>query len=317
MKNKTTYIDAGVQDTGRPKERPSKTNWKLELLKKSLLILQFFTPRKVALMIWAQFTKPVAVRFKNNQLELMERAATGSMTYKGLEIITYRWGSNGPKILLSHGWNSKIADFRRMIDQLVAHGFVVEGVDMPAHGRSEGTRSALPEVRDILKAHWVKNGPYHAVVGYSFGGIAAGMVQSELPDQLQTKNLFILAAPPYVRYFFEDIVKKELHLSDKIYQIFCGLVEEVYGESVDYFDLRTKQNELKNTDIHLVYDEDDQTVPFDKGKEMRAVFPDSYWVHTKGIGHYRIIAQQEVIDYLLNVLSTHPKDHINVPEKTH
>ncbi len=293
-----TYIDAGFQETGRPKERPPKTNWKIELLKKGVGILQHVSPKTASELVWHQFTKPGRSRFTEVQEALAAKAKINKLTYLGHEIVCYRWGTNGPRILLSHGWNSKIVDFRRMIERLVAAGYVVEGIDMKAHGKSSGTHTALPEIRDILKNYYVKNGPYHALIGYSIGGLAAGIMLSEITRNIQPEKLFIFAAPSHTRYFFKEIIA-DLGYNEKVYLEMCDLVDVHYHQSVDYYDLRNKKDHLGDLDFHLIYDEDDETVPFSEGLALKSAFPNASFVHTKGLGHYKVISFREVIDYLI------------------
>ncbi|MFY0685604.1 MAG: alpha/beta hydrolase [Cyclobacteriaceae bacterium] len=301
VSHKTTFIDAGKIDQSRPLERAPKSNWKIELMKKGLGVLQYVSPRKTTEIVWHHFTKPGQPRFTDHQKAIMDKAKKGSFNYLGYDIATYRWGDNGPRILLSHGWNSKIADFRRMIEYLVDNGYCVEGIDMKAHGNSQGRHSALPEFRDLLKMYFMSNGPYHAVIGYSIGGMAAGIMLSELSKEFQPEKFFMIAAPSHIRYFFKDIIK-DLGYKKEIYQTMCGMVEERYHQSIDYFDLRDKQNKISNMDIHFIYDEDDTTVPMIRGKEMIEAYPEASFVQTKGMGHYKIIAHQEVIKYVNNNL---------------
>ncbi len=295
--DKTTFIDVGDIDMSRPANRPPKTNWKIELLKSGIKVLQHVSPKKVSEIVWSQFTRPGRPAFTDKQRALCEKAEKGTLSYLGYEITTYRWGTVGPRILLSHGWRSKIADFRSVIEDLVGQGYVVEGLDWKAHGNSEGRHTALPEMRDILKNYYVQNAPYHAVIGYSIGGLAAGITLSELSQELLPKKLFLISAPPYTRYFFKDIID-EVGLSDKVYQAFCDLVAKHYHENVDYFDLRTKADHFKQTEVHLIYDEKDATVSFEKGLTMKSVFEDAHFVHTKGLGHYKIISHAEIRAYL-------------------
>lgn len=301
MKEKIKLIDAGGQDMSRPKDRPPKTNWQVELLKKGLFTLQHISPRKTSEIIWHQFTKPGQAKFTPAQQSLIEKAEITHLSYLGHKVVHYRWGNKGPKVLFSHGWRSKTVDFRRMIEALVEQGFVVEGVDMKAHGQSEGKRTALPEFRDILKNHYVKNGPYHAVIGYSLGGLAAGLVLSEVTPAIHPKHMILIAAPPYVRYFFYDTIK-ELGYKKEVYEEMCELVEKNYKQKVDYFDLRDKSDFLNQIRCHLIYDENDATVPFKRGKEVNAVFTDASFVHTRGLGHYKIITHPDVISYVTESL---------------
>ncbi len=298
MSQKITTIDAGIQDTSRPSERPPKSNWKTKMIQKGLATLQHISPTKTAEVVWHYFTKPGAVRFKESHLELLEQAETFTNSYNGYAIQGYRWGTSGPKVLLAHGWRSKISDFRRMIYALVEAGYVVEGLDMKGHGRSEGKHTALPEMRDVIKDHYVKEGPYHAVIGYSIGGLAASMVLSEVAPALQPKHLFIISSPPYVRYFFKDIID-DLGFNHNVYEEMSKLVKVNYHEDIDYFDLRDKQEQLKGIDKTLIYDEIDKTVPFERGEELYKHYPDAHFVHTKGLGHYKIIAFDGVFNIIL------------------
>ena len=298
----TTYIDVGQIDRSRPANRPSKNNWKIELLKKGILALQHVSPRVASELIWNQFTKPGKPHFTEPQQQLLAKAETNRFSYFGYETVSYKWGNGNKRVLLSHGWRSKILDFRNMINHLVERGYTVEGIDMKAHGQSGGRHTALPEFRDILKNYYVQNGPYDAVVGYSLGGLATGIMLSELSADFRPAQLFLIATPPFTRYFFEDAIR-QVGCKEKVYDEMCHLVEENYHQPIDYFDLRTKLDQLQTMDLHLIYDENDEMVPMERGAELAAALSaDINFVHTKGLGHYKIISHQEIVNYVMDHL---------------
>jgi pimeloyl-ACP methyl ester carboxylesterase len=298
MKN-ITYISVELEDRNRPSERPPKTNWKIEMIKKSLKAFQYASPRKTAEIVWHYFTMPGKVRFTEPQLELIGKAEQGELSYKGDRIVTYRWGANGPKVLLCHGWRSKSADFRRFVEAYLEAGFVVESFDMRAHGQSAGKHTAMPEYVEILKDFIGKNGPYHTVVGYSIGGIASGIAISELGAYMHPVNQFFIAAPPYIRYFFKDLIA-DVGLNTSVYEKMAAMVEENYHKPIDYFDLRTKTEEIAGIEKHFIYCEDDETIPFEKGMELFDLYPGSHFVQARGFGHYKIIAHEEIINYVVS-----------------
>ena len=278
-----------------------------EIIIKGLRTLQHVSPRLTSSIIWSQFTKTPRARFNDPQKALIAKAEKRTLSYQGFELVSYRWvpdtGAFAPRILLSHGWGSKIADFRRMIEMLVEKGFVVEGIDMKGHGHSAGTHTALPEIRDVLKSYYAKEGPFHAVIGYSIGGLAAGITINELSATLHPKHLIIIATPPYTRYFFKEIIE-QVGCNEQVYDEMCGLVYDHYFQPIDYFDLRNKGNQLQNLDLHMIYDELDKTVPFAKGLELNAAIPSSSFVQVKGTDHNKIIADDQVIAYILNAVQT-------------
>lgn len=299
--NEPIIIQGEEKDLSRSPYHSAKSDWKLRAVKKGLQLLQYIAPGKAANVIWHYFTRPGKSRFSEAQSAFQEKANVQMISYQGHQIVTYRWGGIGPKILLCHGWRSKSADFRRMVTALVAEGYVVEGIDMKAHGNSDGEYTALPEFIEIFRNYYVKNGPYHAVIGYSMGGLAAGIALTEITPSIHPEHLILIASPPYVRYFFYDIVKTA-GCNDKVYDRFCDLVEKHYYKSVDYYDLRDKERLLSDIHIHLLYDEDDQTVPFNKGEDLWKYLPKAVFVHTQKMGHYRIIANEKVIDYITRSL---------------
>ena len=58
----------------------------------------------------------------------------------------------------------------------------------------------------------------------------------------------------------------------------------------------------ENIKTHLVYCEDDQMIPFEKGQELEAAWPHASFVHAKGLGHYKVIANSSIIDYIMNTI---------------
>lgn len=296
-----THIEIKGEDISRPSERPAKTNWKIEIIKKGLGLLQHASPKKSASIIWHYFTMPGRVGYTDRQRLIISEAQVSQTSYQGDLIKHYRWGHSGPKILLCHGWRSKAADFRRMIKKFVAEGYQVEAIDMRAHGNSQGKHTAMPEFRDVIKNHITKNGPYETIVGHSIGALASGIALSELGMAIQPKHFYVISAPPYIRYFFKDIVN-DVGCNESVYHAMCALVKEKYHHSIDYFDLRIKANDLKNIDTHLFYCEDDQVIPFVKGEELESAWPHASFVHVKGLGHYKIMANDSITDYILKTM---------------
>ena len=299
MRNKITVIDARSEQIKTPVKSPIKTNWKVEVIKKGLGTLQYISPLKTPEIIWHYFTRPARSRFTDSQRALIDQARITYSSYRGHQLVNYTWGEKGPKVLLGHGWQSKVADFRKMITVLVKQGYVVEGIDMKAHGRSEGKHTALPEFRDILKDYYVRQGPYHAIIGYSMGGLAAALVLSEISSTLHPDHLVLLATPPYAKYFFESTVR-QLGYNDAVLNEMCALVEKKYGQELDYFNLSDKAHLLQKISIQLIYDEHDLMVPFEKAEQMRGLFPNANFVHGKGLGHNKILSYPEIISQVMS-----------------
>ncbi|HZV24151.1 MAG TPA: alpha/beta fold hydrolase, partial [Luteimonas sp.] len=81
-------------------------------------------------------------------------AACGGFDMDGHRIATYAWGDPAiqPYVLFAHGWSSHGTRFLPWIPRLREAGYAVVAFDQPAHGRSDGQRTTLPDFACTLFA---------------------------------------------------------------------------------------------------------------------------------------------------------------------
>lgn len=105
------------------------------------------------------------------------------------------------KILIAHGWMSRAAYMVRLTHKLHQEGYEVYAPDFPAHGEAKGFQlpwtNAVLVLKDIINQY----GPFHAVIGHSFGGsMLLNMLNlaGQLPEWRlkNTPERFILIASP-------------------------------------------------------------------------------------------------------------------------
>ena len=80
-------------------------------------------------------------------------------------------------------------------------------------------------------------------------------------------------------------------------------MERTYGNPIDHYDVRQKGLAFANTRLTFIYDEDDKTIPFEKGLMLKDLFPEATFVHTKGLGHYKVIAYPPVNEQIEKILA--------------
>lgn len=296
--NKVTFINT-KSSLPKPNAKRKKMNLALIATKAGLQAMQYVSAKMAAKVAWHFYTIPGKARFSEGQQALLDEATTHRSTYQNHSIVSYTWGhSHSAKVLLCHGWRSKTVDFRKMILGLLDAGFCVEGIDMKAHGLSQGKQTALPEFRDIIKAHLTNSEKYDVIVGDSLGALACSIAVSELPDEQKPQKLFLVAAPPFVRFFMKDFTKA-FNFKGAVYDHMCDLVETYYGQPIDYFDLRDKKEKLKTVEKHLIYSEDDKMVPFSRGEELREAWQDASFAQAKGLSHFKIISDPSIVKYVV------------------
>src|SRR5215211_9491849 len=85
------------------------------------------------------------------------------------EITVTTCGSNGPAVLLMHGWGGARAQMTGLVDPLLFAGYRVVSFDQPGHGESDGKTTNLLEIAPTMDLIAQHEGPFQAVVAHSFG----------------------------------------------------------------------------------------------------------------------------------------------------
>ncbi|KAI3492570.1 hypothetical protein L1887_42873 [Cichorium endivia] len=150
---------------------------------------RFFTPRRVPTRASDKEMTALASRIESLPLS------------NGKHAVVYRWGSEGPTVLLAHGWESRASHFGRLIKALVEKGFQVIGFDAPAHGNAAGCQSSIVEFIEIIEQLAQQDGGFDAIVAHSFGGLS---VINAVKAGLRTRALVIVGAPTH----FSGLVTK-------------------------------------------------------------------------------------------------------------
>jgi pimeloyl-ACP methyl ester carboxylesterase len=217
---------------------------------------------------------------------------TQSWPFEGVTLTTYRRRVSEPGrpvVLLVHGWAGGGLQMRALGDALAEAGFDPVLLDFPAHGRSGGWRSTLPQfTRAIFAAH-ARLGPLHAVVAHSLGALAALHTAAR---GLAVQRLVLLApsAPPalFLRWFAGSF-----GLSDTVPQRMRERIELREGIPLQQFEpdwlgARAAQPTL------VIHDEGDRVAPFAAGQKVARALPDARMHPTQGLSHTRVLGDPTV-----------------------
>jgi len=196
-----------------------------------------------------------------------------------------------PVVLLVHGWAGSAGQMRRLADRLVADGFDPVLLDLPAHGRSGGWRSTLPQFGRALFAATSRLGPLHGVVAHSLGALAAlHSAARGLP--VQRLALIAPSAPPaqFLDWFAGSFGLPEGISARMRAQI--ELREEVnLGEyEPGWLGPRVMQPSL------VLHDEADRVAPFSASRRLAKAMPSLRLASHAGLGHRRILDDTAVAE---------------------
>lgn len=230
-------------------------------------------------------------------------ATCATLDMDGQSIATYAWGdpSTEPYVLFAHGWSSHGTRFLPWVPQLRAAGYAVVAFDQPAHGRSSGTRSTLPEFACTLFAVVQHFGPAAVVVGHSLGGAAVAVALARGLRAARTILLAPAADPVDATLRFGRL----LRLPERICRRMMAGFEASIGIAFD--ELQAHRNApWIGCPALVVHDLEDREVPWHEGERYARLWPGARLVSTRGLGHNRIAQDAGVIALALDFLRGEP-----------
>ncbi len=248
------------------------------------------------------FSKPFSYKRPKREIPIFNKAKRSYFHVKSLnkKIYCYRWEGSGSKILLVHGWSSRATNFFKIIEKLALLNYDIYAFDAPAHGESKGIITNLPEfiysVEELIEVY----GPFDAVLGHSGGGFTSAYVVAQKP---QIKKLILISSFDKITDIFE-----------KYFEI-IQLGEKPRNMMVKYFSQKTDRKieelatslfgQLIMAKTLVIHDEDDREVEFSDGVNIEKNIKNGKLIITQGLGHRRILRDEEVINEIGVFLETH------------
>ena len=272
-------------------------------LRLQFLVGGLVAPEAVARRAGKLFSSP----FASSRARALSAPTLGAreaeLDVDGTRLHTYAWGDphQQPYVLFAHGWSSHGTRFQPWVARLRAAGYAVLAFDQPAHGRSSGTQSHLPEFACTLFAVVRRHGPAAAVIGHSLGGaaVAVALARGLLADRA------ILIAPAADPVDATLRFGRLLRLPERICRRMIARFEATIG--IAFEDLQAHRNApWIGCPALVVHDLEDREVPWHEGERYARLWPDARLVNTRGLGHNRIVDDAGVIATSLAFLRGEP-----------
>lgn len=245
-------------------------------------------PHLAGRMAWTLFCTPFkASKPTPLQADVLSQAQVSIQRFGDRRLKVYRWGQEGPAVLMVHGWGGRAHVFGQFVTELRARGMSVIAFDGPAHN-GRGGRTNLLEYSSALKHVARGFGPVRGLVGHSFGAMTAALSAAELDD---LKGLALIGAPDSLDFVLgraQQIMNAPGQVMDYIY----GRVEKLSGRPVSS---HSTSQYLGNspTPLLVVHDRDDKEIPFPLARAMASRL-EADFMETEGLGHHRILNCPEV-----------------------
>lgn len=233
--------------------------------------------------------------------EWLASAQRLALTHRGRPLAVCHWGA-GPTVLLVHGWHGRGAQLGAFVAPLVAAGFRVVTFDAPAHGRTPGRSTDLPEVSAALLQVAAAFPPLHGVIAHSFG---TAVTLHAIAQGLAPHRVVALSAPSSIEFLMESFAAR-LAIPNPVMAVHRRLMERQFGGDVWHRLSPAEIARQVNIPALLIHDDDDHDVPWRESETLARAWPGAEFVRTRGLGHRRILRDPEVVARVIRFISRQP-----------
>ena len=217
---------------------------------------------------------------------------------KEIEILSY--GYSKKKVLLVHGWSGRSTQLFAFADKLLENGFMVISFDGPAHGKSTGRTTMMPEFLKTIEKINTTFGPFEAAIGHSFG---ATSLYNAAATFLGIKTFIAIGSGDRISDIISNFAKN-LYLNEKsAKKIQLGL-EKKWMIHVDDFSSSTVAKKIK-IPVLVVHDIIDGDVPVSCAFRIRQNLEKGSLLITNGLGHTKILRNNEVVHKSIKFIIQH------------
>jgi pimeloyl-ACP methyl ester carboxylesterase len=266
------------------------------------------TPDEFNDMLWQLICYSPKMPLRLQQEQLLNDAEKFSLKVKDehfakMELIFqgFKWGNGTRKVLITHGWGSKAADFIDIITALRGiDDLEIIAFDAPGNGSSEGELSNLLLYIRAIKAIISDYGKPDIMIGHSLGAMANIIA---LKETMITPSLLISLTPLIrLKENFEGsmtAVDTPQIAQDRFLKSF----EDKFNMPASYYNLNDWYPFDAKLKHWLAYDENDVISTYNYIKEFLDKYPFIASRNYDGVGHERILKSPELINDLVELIN--------------
>jgi pimeloyl-ACP methyl ester carboxylesterase len=254
--------------------------------------VQFISIGLVSKLASKIFTSPIKHKIPKREFEMEKKTKQETVFIPAInkEIVVYHYGNSPKKVLLVHGWSGRGTQLFKFADELLHSGYSTISFDAPAHGKSAGKTTLMPEfIASILELEKLY-GPFEYAVGHSLGGIS---LLNSVKMGLKIKKLIVIGSADKIKDIFDEFVRK-LELKPIVSDRMIAGFEKQYGVSMENYSAHIAAKEVSIPTL-VIHDENDYEVPIFCGKNIHKHLPNGEMFVTQKLGHRKILGDKHVI----------------------
>jgi len=262
-------------------------------------ILQFISLKLVTRFGARLFATPIKHKMPKREFEMNEKSRQEKVLIPAIskEVMVYHYGTSSRKVLLVHGWSGRGTQLVKIADELLKIGYSTISFDAPAHGKSNGKTTLMPEFIATILELEKQFGPFEAGIGHSLGGMS---LLNAMRQGLKLNRLVTIASGDVVQDIMDDFTYK-LRMKHKVSTMMRHHFENKFGETMESFSAYLSAKEI-DIPVLVIHDNDDEDIPVKAGIHIHKFLKNGQLMITKGLGHRKILGDEKVIEAALEFI---------------
>lgn len=268
----------------------------------TMRLLEVFHMRTATAFANHLWLRPVKMPMRDSEKKGFAESERLHVSVRNETYHAYRWGK-GPTIMMVHGWDGRGSQMLRFVRPLVKRGYSVVAFDVPAHGDAPGNQVDPPLAAEVITAVARQCTAIEGVITHSFGAIWALLA---VTNGIPVKRIAMISPPQSLPKIFEKFARR-LRVSPRLQQSLKTYLERTYGDLWNNFSPEFLVGRLQGVNGLVVHDQGDREIPVEEGRRVAELWADADYVETSGLGHYRILKSDDVIDKVVGFVTGRPK----------
>ena len=278
----STQKDRSTADVGFAKKSG------MHFLRLTFSGLSRLLPETAAALSLRLFLTPQRHRTPAWEEPFLASASKQALSVAGKDVVVYAWGESSSRVLLCHSWGGRGTQLAAFVKPLRDLGYSVVAFDAPAHGQSAGRRTDMIEYSAAVNEIVRIAGPFHGIIGHSFG--AANALFAKREYRFQAEKIVLIGCFAHGSWV-TDRFGEVLGIPAGIIARMRRRLEERYGGRLRWDRLAiTEMTRAESAQLLLVHDKDDKEIPYSHAQQLLAACSDNAELYsTEGLGHRRIL----------------------------
>lgn len=276
-----------------------------QLLRWALAATETLWPRLAIRSAARLFATPLPHKWSHARRAWDNSWTAESWPFENASITLYtdQLASSGRFVLLVHGWGGHAAQMLPLASAMRTQGLQPILIELPAHGRSQGMQSNLPQFAraiEYVAARLAQDGkPLHAVVAHSLAANASAYAASR---GLATGRL-VLIAPPASPFEYTKLFAKVFRLSEFTRAAMQKQIEASEGILMRQFEPDAVGPRVGQA-VLVVHDSKDSINPVADGWSYQQAIAGAKMILTEGLGHRHILKDENTLRQITDFVAS-------------